>query len=82
MKPALHLERNRPIRRHPTAFPLLAIPILCGLVACGGGTEEAEGPSAAIDDLAPEMAAIFATADAQEGLMSFLERREAAFKGS
>ncbi len=43
---------------------------------------EAEGPSAAIDDLAPEMAAIFATADAQEGLMSFLERREAAFKGS
>ncbi len=74
MKPALHLERNRPIRRHPTAFPLLAIPILCGLVACGGGTEEAEGPSALLITLDTTRADVLSCYGALPGTTPFLDQ--------
>ena len=41
----------------------------------------AEGDDAAIERLRPEMTALFGTADAAEGVQSFIERREARFQG-
>ena len=41
-----------------------------------------EGDRAAIDRLRPEMTRLFGTADAAEGVQSFVERREARFGGS
>ena len=43
---------------------------------------EREGTDAAFADLAPTMRGLFGTADAQEGVASFLERREAKFTGN
>jgi enoyl-CoA hydratase/carnithine racemase len=40
-----------------------------------------EGPRAAIERLMPDLVPIMQSEDAQEGLMSFLERRPAEFKG-
>lgn len=40
-----------------------------------------EGTDAALADLLPRTRALFASADAREGMMSFLERREANFEG-
>ncbi|MGH3967780.1 MAG: crotonase/enoyl-CoA hydratase family protein [Mycobacterium sp.] len=39
------------------------------------------GDAAAIERLRPEMAALFGTADAAEGVQSFVERRQARFRG-
>ncbi len=41
-----------------------------------------EGDSAAIERLRPDMTQLFGTADAAEGVQSFIERREARFQGS
>jgi hypothetical protein len=40
-----------------------------------------EGDAAAIADLRPEVTRLFGTADAAEGLQSFVERRAATFTG-
>src|ERR1700752_3690798 len=40
-----------------------------------------QGDAAAIERLRPEVAAFFATADAAEGVQSFIERRQAQFQG-
>ena len=40
-----------------------------------------QGDAAAIERLRPEVAALFATADAAEGVQSFIERRQAQFQG-
>ncbi|MET0403782.1 MAG: enoyl-CoA hydratase, partial [Cystobacter sp.] len=40
-----------------------------------------QGPDAAARDLMPRLARIFGSEDVQEGLRSFLERREARFQG-
>jgi enoyl-CoA hydratase len=40
-----------------------------------------QGDEAAIERLRPEMTTLFATADAAEGVQSFVERREARFQG-
>ena len=42
---------------------------------------EAEGPDAAFDRLVPDLVPIMGSKDATEGVMSFIERREAQFKG-
>lgn len=42
---------------------------------------EGEGPDAAFARLIPDLMPIMASQDATEGVMSFLERREAVFKG-
>lgn len=39
------------------------------------------GPDAAVERLRPEVMRLFATADAAEGVQSFIERREARFEG-
>ena len=44
-------------------------------------TAVAQGPQAAFDVLGAQAKAIFATEDAKEGMMSFMERREATFSG-
>lgn len=41
----------------------------------------AQGDAAAVERLRPEVAALFGTADAAEGVQSFVERREARFQG-
>jgi enoyl-CoA hydratase/carnithine racemase len=41
----------------------------------------AEGERAAIDRLLPDLAPIMKSEDAAEGIRSFVERREARFKG-
>ncbi|MDP9165986.1 MAG: enoyl-CoA hydratase, partial [Actinomycetota bacterium] len=41
----------------------------------------AEGDAAAIADLRPEVTRLFGTADAAEGVQSFVERRPARFRG-
>ena len=41
----------------------------------------AEGDTAAIERLRPEMTRLFGTADAAEGVQSFIERRAAHFQG-
>jgi enoyl-CoA hydratase len=40
-----------------------------------------QGEAAAIERLRPDVAALFATADAAEGVQSFIERRQAQFQG-
>src|SRR3984885_2361126 len=40
-----------------------------------------QGDAAAIERLRPDVAALFATADAAEGVQSFIERRKAQFQG-
>jgi enoyl-CoA hydratase len=40
-----------------------------------------QGDAAAIERLRPDVAALFATADAAEGVQSFIERRQARFQG-
>ncbi|POX99564.1 enoyl-CoA hydratase [Mycobacterium kansasii] len=40
-----------------------------------------QGEAAAIERLRPDVAALFATADAAEGVQSFIERRQARFQG-
>lgn len=40
-----------------------------------------EGEAAAIAQLRPDIARLFATADGTEGMTSFLERRDARFTG-
>jgi len=40
-----------------------------------------QGDAAAIERLRPDVAALFATADAAEGVQSFIERRQAQFQG-
>ena len=40
-----------------------------------------QGDAAAIERLRPDVAALFATADAAEGVQSFIERRQAQFHG-
>ena len=40
-----------------------------------------QGDVAAIERLRPDVAALFATADAGEGVQSFIERRKAQFQG-
>ncbi|MCV7062921.1 hypothetical protein H7I76_26170 [Mycolicibacterium vaccae] len=40
-----------------------------------------QGEAAAIERLRPEMTALFGTADAAEGVQSFVERRQARFEG-
>ena len=39
------------------------------------------GDDAAIDRLRPDVTRLFGTADAAEGVQSFVERREARFQG-
>jgi enoyl-CoA hydratase/carnithine racemase len=46
-----------------------------------GRVARAKGPAAAIEQLTKELPAILASEDAREGLASFVERREAVFKG-
>jgi hypothetical protein len=41
----------------------------------------AEGDEAAVERLRPEMTRLFGSADAAEGVQSFIERREARFQG-
>jgi enoyl-CoA hydratase len=41
----------------------------------------AQGDDAAIERLRPEVTRLFGTADAAEGVQSFVERREARFEG-
>jgi enoyl-CoA hydratase/carnithine racemase len=41
----------------------------------------AQGDAAAVDRLRPEVSRLFATADAAEGVQSFIERRAARFRG-
>lgn len=40
-----------------------------------------QGEAAAIERLRPDVAALFASEDAAEGVRSFVERREARFSG-
>ena len=40
-----------------------------------------DGDDAAIDRLRPEVTRLFGTADAAEGVQSFIDRRQARFQG-
>jgi hypothetical protein len=40
-----------------------------------------QGEAAAVERLRPEVVRLFATADAAEGVQSFIERRAAQFRG-
>jgi enoyl-CoA hydratase len=59
-----------------------AAPLGVSAVLASAHTARMEGDGAAIDRLRPEMTRLFGTADAAEGVQSFVERREARFGGS
>ncbi len=59
-----------------------AAPLGVRAVLASAHLARTEGDGAAIDRLRPEMTRLFGTADAAEGVQSFIERREARFQGS
>src|SRR6476469_3645082 len=58
-----------------------AAPLGVQAVLASAHLARTDGAAAAIDRLRPEMSRLFATADAAEGVQSFIERREARFEG-
>ena len=58
-----------------------AAPLGVRAVLASAHLARSEGDGAAIDRLRPEMTSLFGTADAAEGVQSFIERREARFQG-
>lgn len=59
-----------------------AAPLGVRAVLASAHLARTEGDEAAIERLRPEMTRLFGTADAAEGVQSFIERREARFQGS
>jgi enoyl-CoA hydratase len=59
-----------------------AAPLGVRAVLASAHLARTDGDSAAIDRLRPEMTRLFTSADAAEGVQSFIERREARFQGS
>jgi enoyl-CoA hydratase/carnithine racemase len=59
-----------------------AAPLGVRAVLASAHMARTEGDRAAIDRLRPDMTRLFGTADAAEGVQSFVERREARFGGS
>jgi enoyl-CoA hydratase len=58
-----------------------AAPLAVAAVLSSAHLARADGDAAAIDRLRPEVTRLFGTADAAEGVQSFIERREARFGG-
>ncbi|GGF36837.1 crotonase/enoyl-CoA hydratase family protein [Williamsia phyllosphaerae] len=58
-----------------------AAPLGVGAVLAGAHRARREGDDAAIAQLQPDVARLFATADGAEGVQSFVERRDAEFTG-
>ena len=58
-----------------------AAPLGVRAVLASAHLTRAEGDAAAIERLRPEMTRLFGTADAAEGVQSFIERRAAHFQG-
>jgi enoyl-CoA hydratase/carnithine racemase len=58
-----------------------AAPLGVKAVLASAHLARAQGDEAAIEQLRPEVTKLFATADATEGVQSFIERREARFQG-
>jgi enoyl-CoA hydratase len=59
-----------------------AAPLGVRAVLASAHLARTQGDGAAVERLRPEMTRLFGTADATEGLQSFIERREARFGGS
>lgn len=59
-----------------------AAPLGVKAVLASAHLARTDGDTVAIDRLRPEMTRLFGTADAAEGVQSFIERREARFQGS
>lgn len=58
-----------------------AAPLGVAAVLASAQAARTEGEAAAIERLRPEVTRLFSTADAAEGVQSFMERREARFQG-
>lgn len=58
-----------------------AAPLGVGAVLASAHLVRTDGEAAAIERLRPEITRLFGTADAAEGVSSFIERREARFQG-
>jgi enoyl-CoA hydratase len=58
-----------------------AAPLAVQATLASAHLARAQGDAAAIERLRPDVAALFATADAAEGVQSFIERRKAQFQG-
>jgi enoyl-CoA hydratase/carnithine racemase len=58
-----------------------AAPLGVAAVLASAHLARSEGDAAAIERLRPEVTRLFGTADAAEGVQSFVERREARFQG-
>jgi enoyl-CoA hydratase/carnithine racemase len=58
-----------------------AAPLGVRAVLASAHLARAAGDGAAVERLRPEMTRLFGTADAAEGVQSFIERREARFQG-
>ena len=61
--------------------PERAAPLAVQATLASAHLARAQGDAAAIERLRPDVAALFATADAAEGVQSFIERRKAQFQG-
>ena len=58
-----------------------AAPLGVRAVLAAAHLVRAQGDAAAIERLRPDVTRLFGTADAAEGVQSFIERREARFQG-
>ena len=58
-----------------------AAPLGVRAVLAAAHLARAQGDAAAIERLRPDVTRLFGTADAAEGVQSFIERREARFQG-
>jgi enoyl-CoA hydratase/carnithine racemase len=75
---AAALERARAIAR---TIAEDAAPLGVRTIMASAHRARTEGDQAAFDQLAPDVVKLFGTADAAEGVQSFVERRKAAFAG-
>ncbi|OBK50377.1 crotonase/enoyl-CoA hydratase family protein [Mycobacterium sp. 1081908.1] len=72
------LARGREIAR---TIAERAAPLAVRATLASAQVARRQGESAAIERLRPDVAALFASADAAEGVQSFVERRRAQFRG-
>ena len=79
--PIFPLSRRSLLAGAAGSAAMLAAPLGVRATLASAHTARREGEAAAIERLRPAVTELFASADAAEGVQSFIERRQAKFQG-